>query len=87
MSRVRKDVRVSELWPREMCVGMMSLGLGLRDGRGWINACIACVEGVFPHGDSWVEGFGVEVLKVNGIIRPCHGVWHYRSTKEIQMPG
>ena len=78
----RKDVRVSELWPREMF-----LGLGLRDGGRWIDACIACVEGVSPHGDSWVEGFGVEVFKVNGIIRPRHRVWHDRSTKEIQMPG
>ena len=84
---IRKDVRVFELWPTEMCVGVMFLGLGLRDGGRWIDACIACVEGVFPHGDSWVEGFGVEVFKVNGIIRPRHRVWHDRSTKEIQMPG
>ena len=77
----RKDVRVSELWPREMF-----LGLGLRDGGRWIDACIACVEGVSPHGDSWVEGFGVEVFKVNGIIRPRHRVWHDRSTRRSRCP-
>ena len=68
-------------------MGVIVLALGLRDGGGWIDACIACVEGVSPYGDSWVEGFGVEILEVDGIVRPCHWVWHYGSAKEVQMPG
>lgn len=53
-------------------MGMMALGLGLRDGGGWIYAGI---DGVFTDdGNGWVEGFGVEVLEVHGIIWPRHGM-------------
>lgn len=59
-----------------MCMGMMALGLRLRDGGGWIYAGI---DGVFTDdGNGWVEGFGVEVLEVHGIIWPRHvnaGLW------------
>lgn len=50
-------------------MSMMGLGLGLRDRGGWVYACI---EGVSTDGNGWIEGFRVEVLEVNGIIRPCH---------------
>ena len=56
---VKEDVRMSELWPRWMCMSMMALGLSLRDRGGWIYASI---EGVSTDGNGWVEGFRVEVL-------------------------
>lgn len=49
----------------------LGLGLGLRDGGGWVYACI---EGVSTDGR--VEGFGVEILEVYGIIRPGHWIRH-----------
>ena len=53
-------------------MGMMALGLRLGDGGGWIYAGI---DGVFTDdGNGWVEGFGVEVLEVHGIIWPRHGM-------------
>ena len=55
-------------------MSMMFLGFGLRDGGGWVYACI---EGV-STGNGWVEGLRVEILKVNGITRPCHEIWQYR---------
>ena len=54
-------------------MSMMVLGLGLRDRGGRVNACI---EGVSTDSNGWVEGFGVEILEVNGIIRPGHWIRH-----------
>ena len=63
-------------------MGMVwSLGFGLRDGGGRVDAC---VEGVAADGDGRVEGFGVEVFEVDGfVIGPCHGIWHYRAQPRI----
>lgn len=52
-----------------MCVSMMGLGLGLRDRGGRVYACI---ERVSTDSNGRVECFGVEVLEVDGIIRPGH---------------
>ncbi len=54
-------------------MSMMSLGLGLRDRGGRVYACI---EGVSTNSNGWVEGFRVEIFKVNGIIRPGHWIRH-----------
>ena len=72
---VEEDVRVSELWPRHMCMSMMgfSLSLGLRDRGRWVYAGI---DGVSTDGNGWVEGFRVEVLEMDGIIWSGHRIWH-----------
>lgn len=57
----------------------MFLGFGLGDGGGGIDAC---VEGVAADGDGWVEGFGVEVLEVHGVITPGHGIRPCRFAQE-----
>ena len=58
-------------------MGMVwSLGFGLGDGGGRVDAC---VEGVAAAGDGGVEGLGVEVFEVDGfVIGPCHGICHHR---------
>lgn len=61
-------------------MGVMFLGFGLRDGGGWVDAC---VDRVSANGNGWVKGFGVEVLEVHRIITPCHGIRRYRSLKKI----
>ena len=63
-----------------MGVSVIFLGLGLRDGGRWIYAC---VEGVPTDGNGWVEGLGVEILEMNGIIRPCHGIRHVVRPQKI----
>ena len=64
---------------------LLSLGFGLGDGRGRVDAR---VDGVAAAGDGRVEGFGVEVFEVDGfVVGLCHGIWHCRcaSPRRIEV--
>lgn len=62
-------------------MGMMGLGLGLRDRGGGVYACI---EGVSTDGDGRVECFRVEILEVNRVIGSGHWIRHVCwSAKEV----
>lgn len=61
-------------------MSMVFLGFGLRDGGGGVYAC---VEGVPTDCNGWVEGFGVEIFKVDRIVRPCQGIGHCLLDKGI----
>ena len=48
----------------------------------------ACVEGVTADGNGGIECLRVEVLEVNGIVRPGHWIRHSCfAALKIQMPG
>ena len=60
-------------WLVCVCTSMMGLCFGLGDGGRGIDAC---VEGVTADGNGGIECLRVEVLEVDGIVRPGHWIRH-----------
>ena len=82
---VGEDVRVSKRRSWLVRTSMMGLCFGLGDGG---RGIYACVEGVTTDGNGGIECLRVEVLEVDGIIRPGHWIRHSCfAALGTQMPG